>query len=196
MSGWRNRLAAALLVGAVAILPSRSSAQERQIDPETTVRVSIGRTTAQPDSTPMLPIYFTPPETKAVGNVTLQVTYVSANVKFDRLEPGPAADSGSVKLGAEVKAGKNENGVATETVTITAAAPPQSPAGIPGGLLAYLTLRASPEARPAKIALRSAASATAPGSSSPLPDVQSFDGELEMQAPGTELRVVCFFFTH
>ena len=198
MSVFRSQCVA--LIGLAVALAGTSAAaqtaQQAEIDPETTTRVTVGRSSGQPDTTAMVPIYFTPPSTRTVGYVRLQVTYVSANIHFEKIEAGPAAESGQVGLKAEVTTGKNEAGIPTETVTITAGAPAASAGGIPKGLLAYLTLRARPEARPAKITLRSSASASGPGSDAPLPDVQSFDGELEVQAPNTGPTVVCFFFTH
>jgi hypothetical protein len=190
----RIELLSRVVILASLAAPASIHAQSREINPETTVRVTIGKSSVQPEATAMVPVYLAPAEKHPAGTVSLQVSYISANVSFDRVEAGPAADAAGARLHADVARSKNEDGVPVETVTITASS--NAAGGIPTGLLAYLTLRASAQARPAKITLHSNASATPPTSSQALPDVQSFDGEVEVVAPNTGPTVVCFFFTH
>ena len=176
--------------------PVPADAQETEIDVATTTRVSLGKTSASPEETAMVPVYFIPPKSIPVGRLKLDVSFVSVNLKFDRVEPGPVADSAKVHLSAQVTPGKNENGIETSTVALVATVPEQSADSLPAGLLAYITLRVTATARPAKITLKTSAEATRPGSTDPLPDVRSFGAEVEVMAPGYSPTVVCFFFTH
>lgn len=177
--------------------PAVAQTPEPEIDIETTTRVTLGKSAAQPNETALIPIYLVPPKSIPISRVKFNVTFVSANVKFDKVEPGPIIDVGKVKFSTEVSLGKNENGVETSTVTVVGEVPEQSAEGLPAGLFVYLSLRLSAEARPANITLRTSASeATRLGSAEPLPDVRTFDAQLEVQAPGYSPTVVCFFFNH
>ena len=202
MAVWRSRSLTgfAVLVAArlMALTPlfAIASAQEAEINVQKTTRITLGKTSGQPEQVALVPIYFTPPESIPVGRVRLQVTFVSANVKFDKVEAGPAGDNGRVKFSAEVATAKNANGIDTSTMTILAELSDPSATSISRGLLAYLGLRVGPNARPATITLTTSAEASRPGSSDPLPDVRAFGAELEVQAPNSGPMVVCFFFTH
>jgi hypothetical protein len=188
-----------LLVALFAALafPAIGGAQEEEINVETTVRLTLGKSAAQPNETALVPIYFAPPKSTAIGRVKFDVTFVSVNMKFDKLEAGPMADAGQVNYHTELKPGKNEKGVETTTVTIQAEVPEQSADGLPSGLLAYLSLRLSAEAKPALITLRtSAAEAIRHGSNEPVRDVRAFDSQVEVQVAGFSPTSVCFFFSH
>src|SRR3989304_1487026 len=152
-------------------VPNRTEQQE-QIDPKTTNRVTLGGTSGTPGTSVVVPIYFTPAENLQVGRIKLEVHYVSVNMKFSKLDTGIAAELGGGDVHAEVKEGKNERGVETQTVTVTASflspAPPQK--GIPAGLLAYMTLKLTDTARTASIGLRPPAAATALGGATPRQD--------------------------
>lgn len=172
------------------------AAQEPEIDIDKTTRIALGKSSGQPEQTALIPIYLTPPKSIPVGRVKLRVTFVSANVKFDKVEPGPTTDNGKVKFSADVVTAKNEKGIDTSTVTILGELSDPSAKSLSGGLLAYLSLSVGANARPAKITLTTSAEAMRPASSEPLPDVRSFGAELEVQAPNTGPTVVCFFFNH
>ncbi|HWP84087.1 MAG TPA: hypothetical protein VNN17_02775 [Terriglobia bacterium] len=175
--------------------PGSATAQQPEIDPEKTIRITLGNTAAQPQETALVPVYLTPPKSLRVGRVRFAVTFVSANVQFERVEPGPFADPNTTRFSAAVAAEKNESG--TETTTATVEAIGTAEEGLPSGLIAYLALRIRETARPAKITLRtSAAEASPAGATEPWPDVRAFDAQLEVQAPGYSPTVVCFFFSH
>lgn len=159
-------------------------------------RVKVGSSNAVLDSAVSIPVYFTLAEGVEVGSLKVQVTFVSVNMKFKKLQPGLAAQMGNVDLKSSVTMGKNEKGVETSTVTVEASVPSSQPKGVPTGVLAYLTLQISPNARSAKISLRTSAEATEVGSNKPLKDLQTADATVEVDAPGEVPQVGCFFFSH
>ncbi|OFV98069.1 MAG: hypothetical protein A3H28_10695 [Acidobacteria bacterium RIFCSPLOWO2_02_FULL_61_28] len=205
MNGFCNRV---LIGGVLAVVwqcqiagaqgvPNRTEPQE-QIDPKTTTRVTLGGTSGTPGTSVVVPIYFTPAENLQVGRIKLEVHYVSVNMKFSKLDTGIAAELGGVDVHAEVQEGKNERGVETQTVTVTASflspAPPQK--GIPAGLLAYMTLRLTDTARTASIGLRPTAEASDLGGNKPVQNLRAFETKVDVLAPGTQPLLACFFFTH
>ncbi len=168
------------------------------IDPKTITRITLGTITGIPGTVVLVPVYFTPAEGVDVGSVKLEVNFVSANLKFEKIERGLAAETGNVDLSAKVKEDKNENGVDTSTVTIQASLPNSAipKKGIPGGLLAHMLLRISETGRPANITLRTVFEAAELGTTNPLKNVRSFDAQVEVVAPGSQPAVACFFFSH
>lgn len=196
--GWKVSLAKVYFLALTTAfsITAAVAAQEPEIDIDKTTRIALGKSSGQPEQTALIPIYLTPPKSIPVGRVQLRVTFVSANVKFDKVEPGPTADNGKVKFSTDVATAKNESGIDTSTVTILAELSDPSAKSLFAGLLAYLSLRVSANARPAKITLTTSAEASRPGSSDPLPDVRAFGAELEVQAPNSGPMVVCFFFSH
>lgn len=205
MSGFCNKV---LIGGVLAIvwlcqpagaqgLANRAREQER-IDPKTIPRVTLVDTSGTPGTSVVVPLYFTPAENLAVGWLKLEVGYVSASLKFSRLDRGIAAEMGSVDVDAEVKEGKNERGLETQTLTITASflSPDPPKLGIPFGLLAYLTLKISETARAASITLRSSVEARELGTNKPVQNLRAVETKVDVLALGTQPLISCFFFTH
>jgi hypothetical protein len=161
-------------------------------------RIALGSTTAANSESVVLPVYFTPGEGVEVGHLTMRVNFVSANLKFEKIERGIAAELGKLDLSNEVTAGKNEKDVETTTVTISAGVPSSETGkkGMAAGLLAYLLLKVSDTARPASITLRTTAEATELGTKKVIDKLQVTEGVVEVQAPGSLPVVSCFFFTH
>ena len=193
-------LASALLgpYGAAQGTSGGAQAKEPPIDPKTTTRLTLGGSSGTPGASVVVPVYFTPAQNVEVGRIKLEVNYVSANMKFSKMDSGIAAEMGGVDLQTDVKEAKNDRGLETQTVTITAsfksAEPPKK--GIPPGLLAYLTLNISENGRPATITLRPVAEVSELGSNKPVQNVRAFETKVEVLAPGTQPVVACFFFTH
>ena len=106
---------------------SGTAGKESEIDSKRTTRITLGSTSGTPGTSVVVPIYFTPAEGMQVGSVQLVVDFISANLKFHRLDPGVAAEIGNVQVRAEVKQGKNDRGVDTSTLKITAAMPSSRP---------------------------------------------------------------------
>ncbi|MEE8176413.1 MAG: hypothetical protein V3T65_00280 [Acidobacteriota bacterium] len=173
-------------------------AEKAPIDPNITTRVTLGSSSGTPGTSLVVPIYFTPGRELQVGRLKLDVNFVSTNLKFSKLDPGIAAELGNVDISTEVQVGKNEKGLETTTLSITASFPSGEPSekGIPAGLLGYLTLRIEEDGRPASITLRTSAEGSFLGSNEPLADLRSFDATVDVLAPGTQPIVACFFFTH
>ena len=190
----------------VLVLGSLAFAQERQdeqaddtaVDPNTTTRVTLGSSSGTPGTMLIVPIYMTPAQGVAVGRLQLGVNFVSANLKFSKLERGIAAEMGNVEISTDLQVGENDDGVETSTLTITASFSSEEPPaeGIPSGLLAYLTLRIEEEGRQATITLRASAEGSELGTNKPLEDLRVVDSTVNVLAPGTEPIVACFFFTH
>ena len=205
MSGFCNRVLIGGVLAAVWLcqsavaqgVPNRAQGQER-IDPKTTTRVTLGGTSGTPGTSVVVPIYFTPAENLQVGRLTLVVSYVSNNLKFAKLDTGIAAELGNVDVHAEVKEGRTDRGLETQTLTITASflSPEPSQKGIPSGLLAYVTLKVSETGRPASITLHPTAEAGELGTSKPVQNLRAFEAKVDVLAPGTQPLISCFFFTH
>ena len=190
-------LSQSLMAFGLLSLAVRLPAQDAEIDVQKTARVTLGKSAAQPGETALVPVHFIAPKSIPIGRVKFSVNFVSVNMKFEKVEPGPVAEAGSVSFKTEVKPGKNENGVETSTVTVQAEVPQQSAEGLPSGLLAYLSMRLSATAQPAQITLRTSAAEVAQlKASDPLPEVRAFDAQLEVQVPGYSPTAVCFFFSH
>lgn len=146
----------------------------------------------------VVPIYVTPAEGVNLGHLKLEVNFVSANLKFNKLERGIAAEMGNVDLTSDLKLGKNEKGLETSSLTVQAGFPSseQAQKGIPPGLLGYLTLKINDTGRPANITLHATVEGTEAGTNKPLTKVRAFDAQVEVLAPGTLPTIACFFFTH
>ena len=189
----------------VMVLACQAAAQEQSgeaenatIDPKTTTRVTLGSSSGTPGTSLVVPIYFTPAEGVQVGRLKLDVNFVSANLKFSKLDRGIAAELGNVDVSTDMQVEENENGLETTTLSVTASLPSEEPSekGIPAGLLGYLTMRIEEDGRPASITLRTSAEGSTFGSNEALENLVSFDAKVDVLAPGTQPIVACFFFTH
>jgi len=177
---------------------AQAASQSEEVDPKTTTRVTLGSTSGTPGTSVVVPIYFTPAEGSEVGRLQLQINFVSANLKFDKLETGIAAELGNVDLDSEIQEEKNDQDVPVSTLTVNASfLTPEPPAkGIPQGLLGYITFRISETGRPATISLRTQAEANELKTNQPVAELRSFDATVEVLAPGTQPAVACFLFSH
>ena len=169
--------------------------QQDKYEPKTTTRITLGSTAGAPGELVLVPIYMTPAEGVSVGQLKLQVSYVSVNLKFTKLGLGLAAEQGSVSLRTETKDSKNEKGIEEQTLTITASAA-SAANGIPPGLLGFITLKISENGRPATISLRVTAEAEGLGTKKRLESVRVVSGQIDVQTLGVQPIVTCFFFSH
>jgi hypothetical protein len=193
---WIALLGGWLCFTAVAQEDAGKAQAKEVVDPKTTTRITLGSTSGTPGTSVVVPIYFSPMEGAKVGRLKIVVNFVSANVKFDKLERGIAAEMGDVEVTSDLKLGKNDKGVETSTLTAEAVAPEAPKKGIAAGLLAYISLKISDTGRPAQLTLRTTAEATEFGTNKPLTNVRAFDAQVEVLAPGTQPAVACFFFSH
>jgi hypothetical protein len=199
MKPFRSKVLPASALLAFLWLGSTALAQQasQQVDPATTTRVTLGGASGTPGTAVVVPIYFTPANGVAVGRLHLEVTYVSVNMKYSKFDKGIAAELGGVDVAVEVKDGKNDKDLDTQTLTITASFldPQPPPTGIPSGLLAYVTLSIGTDGRPASIGLRPTIEGTLV-SGGPVPNLRAFPTQVDVLAPGTQPVLSCFFFTH
>ena len=137
--------------------PSGKAPAKDAPDPRTTTRLTLGSTSGTPGDAVVVPIYYTPAEGAQVGRLKISVNFVSANLKFDKLERGIAAEMGNVEVKSDLQVSKNDKGVETSTLLIEAAAPASPKGPIPAGLLAYVSMKINESGRPATIALRTTA---------------------------------------
>lgn len=182
---------------ALLLVASAARAQGQQAADENSTRVTLGGTSGTPGNGVVVPVYFTPQRGVAVGRLHLEVTYVSLNLKYSKLDKGIAAELGGVDVAIEVKEGKNAKDLETQTLIIDASFLEQPPpaTGIPSGLLAYITLNISMEGRPASISLTPKVEGSLV-SGEPVPDLRAVASQVDVLAPGTQPLISCFFFTH
>ena len=175
---------------------AQSENQKGELDPKTTTRVALASTAGTPGTSVVVPVYFTPAEGVEVGSLQLDVSFVSVNLKFEKVERGPAAESGNLDLTAQVKSEKNEKGIESSKLTILTSFPEPPKKGIPTGLLAYLTFRIGGDVKASSISLTTSAEAKPIGSDTILKQLRTFDTKVEILAPGTLPLTACFFFSH
>ena len=187
-----------VLVCQAAAQDQSGEAEKAPIDPKITTRVTLGSSSGTPGTSLVVPIYFTPAEGVQVGRLKLDVNFVSANLKFSKLDRGIAAELGNVDVSTDLQVGENENGVETTMLSVTASLPSEEPSekGIPAGLLGYLTMQIEEDGQPASITLRTSVEGSTFGSNEALENLVSFDAKVDVLAPGTQPIVACFFFTH
>jgi hypothetical protein len=201
MNARRPRVLIAVLLlsslSAAATCYSQTPKPNEEFDPETTTRVTLGGASGTPGTVVVVPIYFTPARNVAVGRLRVEVTYVSVNLKFSKLDKGIAAELGGVDVAVEARGGKTDKGLETQTLVVTASfLNPPPPTGIPSGLLAYITFNVGQDGRPASIGLRPTAEAVLVRSNQPVPNLRAFQTQVDVLAPGTQPLISCFFFTH
>jgi hypothetical protein len=187
------------VVNCAARVQDRQSAESKSTaDQSTATRVTLGDSSATPGTMTMIPIYFTPQEGAALGSLKMEVNFVSVNLKFDKLQPGLAAENNEVELSSDSSTGKNDLGVETSTVTVKVNVSPSksNSRGIPAGLLAYMTFRVSETGRLAKISLQLKAEGEELKSKKALQGIQATGSQIEVVAPDSQPAVACFFFTH
>lgn len=163
-----------------------------------TTRISIADANAVPGEQFTVPVYFTPAFDSSISKLKFQITFVSANLKLLRLDPGIIVDLGNLRLTHEVKSAKNDKDVESTTVSVAAEMPAggSSGEGIMRGLLAFLVLQVREEGRPAIITLRVSGEATDLKTGKPVDNFEETAAKVQVFAPGDRPVVSCFFFTH
>jgi hypothetical protein len=195
-SRWQRQLLCFMVIGILCAIASQGQSHARVSKPAG--RIALGGGSGSPGDSLIVPVYFTAPEGIQVGQLTIMVNFVSANLKFKKVGKGIAAEMSDVDVSSSEKTDKNDKGVEVSTVTLTASAPAggTSNKGITGGLLAYLALDVSNTARPANITLRTSAEATELASNKKLEPPDTVDAKIEVIAPGDKPLTDCFFFSH
>lgn len=178
-----------------------SGAQEsrgtQEFDPNTT-RLTLGSASGSPGTSVVVPIYFTPAAGVEMNRLKVVVNFVSANLKFSKIERGYTTEAAEVDLSTEIRAGKSEEGVETSTLTIIAllSSAERPEKGIPAGLLAYLAMKIDEAGQPGTITLRGSFEAVELRSNRPIQDLRPFSATVKVLAPGLEPLISCFLFSH
>ncbi|MBI4443550.1 MAG: hypothetical protein HY649_09280 [Acidobacteria bacterium] len=182
---WSQEKAAAGLAENNQVMASRS-------------RITMGSSAGTPGGSVAVPIYFTPGDGVQIGQLKLEVIFVSANLKFSRFERGVAADLGNVGLSVYTRQRKNDQGIEETALTITAsAASSEKPEkGLPPGLLMFLSLQVENDARPASITLHTSAQASELVTGNPVKDLLVTEAKVDVLEAGAQPLVVCFLFNH
>jgi len=189
-----------LLAGGFASAAAQATGgpQQKSSDPKNTPRLTLGDSSGSPGNSVVVPIYFAPAEGVEVGQLKVDIHFVSRNLKYSSVTRGLAAESGNVEVHSELKEGKNDKGLETSTLTIVASisSPKLGQKGIPGGLLGYITLQVNEKAGPANITLRATGEAAELGTKKPIQNLKTVDALVDILAAGSEPLVSCFFFSH
>ena len=161
-------------------------------------RVSLGMASGNAGEVIVVPLYFTPTESVEVGRLELVITYVSVNLKFSKLDLATAAGAAGVDLHSGLKDIKNKDGTDSQVLNIVTSVSSSKPSqkGIPRGVLAYVTLQISTDARSASITLRGSGEVGELGSNQPLKKLKSFETKVDVFGSGAQPLITCFFFTH
>src|SRR5262249_49850756 len=149
---------------------------------QNSTRVALAGSSAEPGEAVLVPVYINPAAGVEIGKISVQVNYVSANMKYEKSDPGTSIDGDSMDFQTDVKDGKNDKDVDTQTITVSASmkSPQSTKGGIPAGLIAFLTLRLSKTGRPAVITLRTAAEVTDLKTGKKVEDIHIEDAKVEV----------------
>src|ERR1051325_6699792 len=83
------------------------AAQEKSSEPAAKANIVLGGTSGEPGEEVVVPVYLTPPEGISIGKLDLEITFVSVNLKYEKIESGIAADMAGAKVTGDTTGGKN-----------------------------------------------------------------------------------------
>src|ERR1035437_2317631 len=86
--------------------------------PPDKTHLKIDASTAVPGASFSTPVYFTPAKGVQVGRLKIEVSFISVNLKFVKLDKGLLVEKDNLEVKSELKTGKNDKGIETSTVTI------------------------------------------------------------------------------
>lgn len=185
----RSAIIAAVLFG---LLPHSAVAQKNDAGKITATSVSVGSNSGVPGTAIVIPIRFVPAPAVKVSRLKLKLSFPSARLKFEKLEPGLEAKSGNLKVSSTVHTGKDEKRSPVSILTVLAS----SPRAIQPGFLAYLNFWIKASCPPGPVPLRVTAEANQAGTGEPLPHVHAADGHVLVHSPDEPPSFSCFFFSH
>ena len=198
------RLRAALGFASLVLLPQpilvAAAAQQKPATPEVVPRVSLAELGGTPGANMMMPLYFTPDPKTPVRSLTLDIEFVSNNLKFQKASKGTAAETVNADITTSITEGKpDDKGVTRSTLHLTATIRDASnKTGLPDGLLAYLLFQISLDAKPFAIKLVPTV-VEADGVGDPpakVSKVGTESGLVMVQVLDVMPEATCFFFTH
>jgi len=177
-----------------------AAAQQKQASPEVVPRVALSELGGTPGANMMMPLYFTPDPKMPVRSLTVDIEFVSNNLKFQKASKGTAAEAVNADITTSVTEGKpDDKGVTRSTLRLSASIPDASnKTGLPDGLLAYLLFQISLDAKPFAIKLVPTV-VEAGGLGDPPQKVAKIGAEpglVVVQVLDVMPEATCFFFTH
>jgi hypothetical protein len=166
--------------------------------PEVVPRVALAELNGTPGSSLMVPLYFTPDPKNPVRSITVDIEFVSNNLKFDHASKGTAAEQSGAELTTAVTEGKpDDKNVTRSKLRITAAiADAASKTGLPDGLLAYMLFQISLDAKPFSIRLTPTVIDATDVQNKKVAKVGTEPGLVVVEVLDVQPENTCFFFTH
>ena len=195
-SGWLCMAGVALL----ASLPGlrTAAAQDKQAASEPLPRIALSELDGTPGANVMMPLYFTRDPKNPLTSITVDIEFVSNNLKFDKIASGTAAEQAGADLSSALTEGKpDDKGVKRSKVRITASLK-DAAKGLPDGLLAYLLFEISLDAKPFSIKLTPTVVDAQDNHipSKKVTGVATESGMVVVQVLDVMPEATCFFFTH
>ncbi|OFW39730.1 MAG: hypothetical protein A3J28_11340 [Acidobacteria bacterium RIFCSPLOWO2_12_FULL_60_22] len=163
-------------------------------------RVAVGEINGTPGASLMIPLYFTPDPQNPLRSLTVEVDYVSNNLKFQKASRGLVTEQAGADVSTTLTDGKPDaKNVTRSKLRISVALMEKDPKqGIPDGLLAYLLFQISMDAKPFAIKLNTAVLAAENIKNPPqkVAKVNTVPGLVVIETPDMMPEATCFFFTH
>ncbi len=178
----------------------QTPAEETQDSSQAVPRVSVGEITGTPGASLMLPLYYTADPNVPLRSLTVEIDYVSNNLKFNKASRGVVTEKAGADVAATLTDGTpNENGLTRSKLQIATSLTEQNPQeGIPSGLLAFLLFRINPKAKPFAIRLNTRVVSAEDLQSPPqkVTQVAATPGLVVVELADVLPEATCFFFTH
>ncbi len=175
--------------------PAEAAAWPEQ-GPEKLTRLTIGSSSALVESEVSLPLYFTAAPGLKVGSVSAEIKFPGKPLSFVKAEKSGSSGAIGAQVKAEVSSEpKEEGGLSTLKLTISAPEEKATREALPDGVIAYLVFQLSKEAEAdTEIVLQNKASAlTAEEQPKRVEPVLAYEGKITvLGAP----IISCFFYMH
>jgi len=146
----------------------------------------------------MIPFYFTPDPDKPLRSVTVDIDYVSNNLKFQKASKGVAADQAGAEITTNLTDGTpDDKGITRSTLRVTASlGQGNATQGLPDGLLAYLLFQISLDAKPFAIKLNTTVVSAEDLKNQKLAKMAAEPGLVVVEVLDVMPEATCFFFSH
>jgi hypothetical protein len=156
------------------------------------VVVSYGSTTAYVDATAELPFYLTAPY--EVGAVESELRLPKATIAFDKVRKSDIL-GGSSSATLETSVTDDPKDAAFSVLRVSVKDSPNK--ALPTGLLAFITLKVSADAKPGDVKLEHHASARVPTPGAKnIVGVVAESPQISIYPKGINPTLTCFFFSH
>jgi len=180
--------------------PGLSAAPPQEADPGPVPRVGLAELGGTPGASLMMPLYFTPDPNKPLRSLTLDIEFISNNLKFQKASPGIVAEQVKADIQTSVtEAAPEATGLVRSKLHIKATLPDETAKdGLPDGLLAYLLFQISLDAKPFSLRLVPTVLSAEDASNPPQPvaNVATEPGLVSIEVLDVMPEATCFFFSH